>query len=148
VFTPLFSSNRFLMPRRRALDAIADRITATDHDIIHATQEAVYFFFVVFLVDLQLWPHSRVSVALGCLLILLAFFRILYYLVPYFLQHRVQMLLSSEDRVRLVSAHRSRSRGDMEAMLHRYLHLQSAERLADLLLRHDDDTIRHLTGVD
>lgn len=131
-----------------AINAIADYLTAIDHEIIHATQECVYFFFVVFLVDLELWPGSWVSYGLGGLLVTLAFFRILYYLVPYFVQNRLASLLTLEDRLAIVSAHENRSHEALEGILRRYLRRVSAERLVELLLRHDGGKLRQLLEVD
>lgn len=131
-----------------AIDRIANYVTAIDHDIIHVTQEAIYFFFVVFLVELHLWPNSPVKYIVGSLILLLAFPRILYYLIPYFLQYRLARILSLEDRVAIVSAHECRSPEALEAVLGRYLKRLSAERLTQLLLRHDGGEIRYVMGAD
>lgn len=133
------------MPSLSSIDSFVDSVTATDHEIAHATQEAIYFFFIIFLVELKWWPDTAVYV--GCLLLLLALFRILYYLGPYFLEHRLASLLSLEQRIRLVSARESQTRDELEALLRLYFRSQSAARLTDLLLRHNHQRLRRLMKV-
>jgi hypothetical protein len=130
------------MPRLGKLDRLADYVAATDHEFVHATQEAVYFFFVVFLVDFELWPDTAPYV--GAVLFMLALFRIVYYLIPYFLERRLGSILPLEERTFIVSAHESRDRVKLQQALNRYFWPLAAERLADLLLRHAPNTVRRL----
>jgi hypothetical protein len=129
------------------IQKVVDRIAATDDEIMHATQEGVYLFFVVFLVDLELWRHSLVGPITGGILILLATYRILYYLAPYYLQRTVSRL-PPEEKLALVTAQQNHSRDGVEAPLKGYLKLHAAERVADLLIRHNHEHVRKLAGLE
>ena len=133
------------MRQLNLIQRLLDSIAATNDEMIHATQEGVYFFFVVFLVHFELWPHS--AVATGLILILLALFRLVYFLAPYFLQSTVS-LLSPEQKLELLSARVNDRKHEIESLLHESLHLKAARRLAELLLRYDLQRVRELAGVE
>jgi len=133
------------MRQLNLIQRLLDSIAATDDEVIHATQEGVYFFFVVFLVHFELWPHS--ALATGSVLILLALFRFVYFLAPYVLQSTVS-LLSPEQKLELISARKNHSKGDIESLLHESLHLNATRRLSELLLRYDLQRVRQLAGVE
>lgn len=133
------------MRQLNLIQRLLDSIAATDDEMIHATQEGVYFFFVVFLVHFELWPHS--APVTGSILILLAFFRLVYFLAPYFLQSTVS-LLSPEQKLALISARKNDRKREIESLLHESLHLNATHRLSELLLRYDLQRVRKLAGVE
>jgi hypothetical protein len=133
------------MRQLNLIERLLDGIAATDDEIIHATQEGVYFFFVVFLVHFELWPHT--AVLTGLVLLLLAFFRFVYFLAPYFLQSTVS-LLSPNQKLELISARKNEGKREIESLLHEGLHLNATNRLSELLLRYDLQRVQKLAGVE
>jgi len=131
----------------RWADDVADRLAAMDPDVIHALQEILYLAFVVFLVDLRVWSNiPGLRQVNGGLIILLATFRLFYFLTPYF-QIRRLSILSGEDRTRLVDFCSSGAREKLESLLSGYFRQASARRLAELILRVGPTMLRRHTKL-
>jgi hypothetical protein len=135
------------MRRLNVFDMFADRVAAINHDIIHATQELVYFFFVALLVELHLWPtFTFLKTATGILLVGIAFCRLFYHLIPYYLLRRLTVL-SAEEKLLLISAHQANSADSVGHVLRKYFKPQSADRIAEVILRGDYQMLRGKLGV-
>src|SRR5688572_30446040 len=135
------------MSRISRIHSLLDRVAAINGEIVHATQELVYFFFVVFLVDLKLWPHSFVAPLTGGVLMTLATFRLLYYLSPYILQYTIKGLPPA-GKLELVSTHEAGSKDSIEAVLKVHLRLRASKRIAELLTRLSKKRLITLLGLE
>lgn len=125
---------------------LTDHIAAIDHDIVHASQELLYFFFVVFLVDFHLFPGSWLNYAVGGLLVTLALIRCAYYGLPYYLQGATKSL-PAEQKLALVSAHRAGSKDEMQFILQSHLGLVSAHRIVELISDHTEKKLLKVIGL-
>jgi hypothetical protein len=102
----------------------------------------MYFFIVLFVIDLKLWPFLGLKYLLAILVLLLSLIRIAYYASLIFLRKTVD-LLSSEKKRSVLDAHERREPARIESILSEDLGLKSAAEVTRYLLRTNRPILVH-----
>jgi hypothetical protein len=113
----------------------ADHLAALDQELVHLTQESLYFFVVIFLVKLGLWSSAHwLSYVLGLVIIILSVLRYLHYWAVRFVQ-RLVASLGSERKIELLAARDNHQAHQISLILQTDLGIESAERVGEELCR-------------
>lgn len=111
-----------------------DRVAAIDHELIEVLQEGLYFFAVLFLVDLKVFQSHIFEYVLASVIMTLSAIRFAYFLSPSFLLRSVANL-TAEQKAEVLQSYNARDQVAISSLLEEQLHLRSAGRVAKLLCR-------------
>ena len=111
-----------------------DKIAAIDHELIEVLQETLYFFAVLFLVDLKLFQSHILEYGLALVIMSLSAIRFAYFLSPRFLLSAVANL-TPEQKAELLQLYDAHDKDGISSLLHEQLGMRSASRVADRLCR-------------
>jgi hypothetical protein len=114
----------------------ADWLASCDQGVILMVQESMYFFAVLFLIDLKLWPLLWLKYVLATAVLVLSLVRTAYYASLSFLRRAVA-LLSAEKKLCVLTAHERKDALPIETILSNDLGLMSATEVTRYLLRTD-----------
>lgn len=124
---------------------LADRIAGIDYEIIQLTQETVYFFIVIFIIELHFLDNRVLTVCLAAVLFLCSAVRYLHFAASFYMRWCLRYL-SSTAKIHLLAAHEKRSENEIRMILEE-LGLQSAKQVASRVFRETRTRVERLAGL-
>jgi hypothetical protein len=115
---------------------VADSIAAIDQELIQLSQETLYFFIVIFVLDLKLFDSPAVKYVLAITIMLLSALRFAYFLAVLLLARTVS-LLPSEQKGILIDLYNARDVEGVVELIREQIGLRSARRVA-IFICHED----------
>ena len=116
------------MRRLRISYLLADILASIDSEVVQLTQETVYFFIVIFLIELHFWNNAALTASLAGVLFVGSTIRYLNFLAVLYLFKSIGYL-SADKKIELLAAHERRSERDIQTILEQ-MDLRSAKHLA------------------